>query len=428
MTKNKFFSIMVLMALILSLITPVFATESIYESDSVPEPAPLTLDAGAGVLMDADSGQLLFTQNAQEIMYPASTTKIMTALLTMKYCDPSAWVTLPEGIYQGIPDGASSAELKAGEEMTIYELLQCLMIVSANEAANALAIHISGSIEDFVALMNQEALDLGCVNTHFVNANGLHDENHYTTASDLARIAQAAMAYDTIVEICSSVTATIRETNLSEERTLKTTNYLLEGSDYPLYQYSGAFGMKTGFTTPAGCCLVSTAYVGEHTFLAVVLGAKKYEQDGENITGSFVETAKLLDWGIENYDTALVYQEFLATQPVETPSPSPSVTPTPTPSPTATPTPEPTQIPEPTPSPSPSSAPEPTPEHTVVPSPEPAPEQETTAQIPPVITQVSETLGVSVETLLLAVIAAAFVLLLVVVVVFVRIIKHSGKE
>lgn len=421
MKKYKFFAVFLLLSIIFSTVCPAFATDSLNETDEIPSPPAMTLDAEGAILLDADTGDTLFTQNADEILYPASTTKIMTAYLTVKYGNPDEKITISEGIYQGIPEGASTANLKAGEEIYVYELLQCLMIVSANEAANALAIYISGSISEFVELMNQEAAELGCENTHFVNTNGLHNEDHYTTARDLSKIALAAMGYERLVEICSNTTVVIPETNLSEERTLKTTNYLLPGSDYPTYGYSGAYGLKTGFTTPAGYCLVSCAYWEGRNLLSVVLGAKKSETDLETPVGSFTESRKLLDWGFYNYETALEYQTYLESipepSPTPSPSPSPSPTPSPSPSPTPTPTPTPTTTATPTPEPTPTPAPV---------EPEPTAPVEHTPET--LIRSTAETLGVSVETLLFSVIGVAFILLIVVIAIFLRILKTPPKK
>lgn len=415
MKKYKIFAVFLLLATIFSMICPIFATDSLHETDEIPAPPSLTLEAKGAVLLDADTGELLFTQNADEILYPASTTKIMTAYLTMKYGDPDEKITIAEGIYQGIPEGASTANLKAGEEMYVYEILQCLMIVSANEAANALACYISGSVEDFVALMNEEAAALGCENTHFVNTNGLHDENHYTTARDLSKIALGAMEYDRLTEICASTSAVIPATNMSEERTLNTTNYLLPGSDFPAYGYSGAYGLKTGFTTPAGYCLVSCAYWEGMNLLSVVLGASKSETELETPVGSFTESQKLLDWGFYNYETALTYQKYLETEPE--PEPTPTPTPSPSPSPTPTPSPSPSPTPTPTPSPSPS------------PTPSPSPSPTAKADSPEtLIRSAADTLGVSAQVLLFSVIGIALFLLIIVIIVFIHILKTPPKK
>jgi D-alanyl-D-alanine carboxypeptidase (penicillin-binding protein 5/6) len=391
--KNKFLCTILAFILIYAWLVPALASDVLNESDAVPAPPDLTIDAEAALLLDAETGEVLYSQNADSRCYPASTTKIMTAYLTLKYGDLSASYTLPEGIYAGLDQYSSSAKLQVGEEVTVYQLLQCLLIASANEAANSLAYYISGSIADFVTLMNEEAQALGCTDTHFANPNGLHDEDHYTTARDLSLMALAALKYDTFLEICGTTEATIPATNLSEERTLTTTNYLLPGSTHPEYAYEGTLGVKTGFTTPAGYCLVSEASRDGRTLLAVVLGAKATKSGTTETIGSFTESAGLLSWGFANYDTALQYQAYLAALPQETPEPSQEPTPEPTPEETPEPSEAPTPSPEPTSSPSPS--PTVTPEPTAEISPEP------TQAAATLLSGVAETFGVSPQFLLL---------------------------
>lgn len=320
MRKFKFLSLFLALFLLYLWVIPCYASDTLHEADAAPAPPELALDVGAAILMDSDTGEVLYRQNDQDAMYPASTTKIMTCYLALKYLDADASVTIPAGFDRGITAGVSTANLKEGEVLTVYELLECLMIVSANEAANAAAILVSGSIDDFVLLMNQEAAELGCTNTHFVTPNGLHDDDHYTCAEDLATITRAALSYDAFRSICGTAKATIPATNLSDPRELSTTNYLLAGSDYPAYSYAGALGVKTGYTTPAGYCLVAAAQQEGHTLIAVVLGAKKETtSDGKTVSGAFTQASTLMDWGFANYDAALFYQEYLDMLP----SPSP---------------------------------------------------------------------------------------------------------
>ena len=412
MRKYKFLSSFLLVILLYAWVIPCFATDSLVETDSVPAPPELGLQAKGAILMDADTGEVLYRQNDLDTLYPASTTKIMTCYLALQYLDVNAYVTIPDGIQQGITDGASTANLKVGEELTVYSLLQCLMIVSANEAANAVAILVSGSIPEFVDLMNQEAAALGCSNTHFANTNGLHDENHYTCARDLAIITRAALAYDNFLSICGTAQAEIPATNLSDARTLDTTNYLLPGSTHSEYAYEGAYGIKTGFTTPAGYCLVAGAYWEGMNLISVVLGAEKEKSaDGTERLGSFTQSRELLNWGFYNYDAALAYQAYLDALPEETPEPSPESTPESTHEPTPTPTAEPTPTPMPTPTP--------TPEPTPVPSPTPSPDAAAT-----LINGAAGHLGISAETMLLAVIALSVLLLVVVIVILVCILKR----
>lgn len=325
MKKNKILSSFLLVILLYVWVCPAFAADSSADGSGLGAPPELTLDVKAAYLMDLDTGETLFELNDEDAMYPASTTKIMTCYLALKNLNPDDTITIPEGIMEGVTEGASTAYLQAGEQMTVYELLECLMIVSANEAANAVAILVSGSIADFVNLMNQEAESLGCTGTHFANTNGLHDENHYTTAADMAKIAAAAMESDTFRSICSTAQVTIPATNLSGERTLSTTNYMLPGSANPGYAYEGTIGIKTGFTTPAGCCLVAACTKDGRTLLSVVFGAQKtYDENGVEQVGSFPQTQALMDWGFINYETITAYQAALNAPPEESPAPTAS--------------------------------------------------------------------------------------------------------
>ena len=150
----------------------------------------------AAYVADPDSGKVFFEKNAHEKMYPASTTKVLTALLVLENCDPDDIVTVSQHAIDLKPVGYSSANLKAGEKLSVYTLLQALLIPSANEAAYALAEHVSGSVESFAALSNKRAKELGCESLHFVNPNGVHDDNHYCSAYDLYLIARECRKYD----------------------------------------------------------------------------------------------------------------------------------------------------------------------------------------------------------------------------------------
>jgi D-alanyl-D-alanine carboxypeptidase len=153
----------------------------------------LNITAGAAILIDSSTGKILYSKNENEKMYPASTTKIMTAILTLENCNLDDVVTVEYEAIASIPSGYSVAALQPGEQLTVEQLLQVMMVHSANDAANVLAYYISGSIESFATLMNTKAAELGLENTHFVNPSGAHDDNHYTTAYDLAKIMQYCM-------------------------------------------------------------------------------------------------------------------------------------------------------------------------------------------------------------------------------------------
>ncbi len=271
---------------------------------------PLEVDAKAALLVDADTGEVLYTKKADEKLYPASLTKIMTALLVFDAIDAGTLglqqeIAAPAGAFVGLSSSGSTANIKTDEILTVEQLLACMLINSANEAANILAYTVGGTVADFVSMMNARAAELGCERTHFVNPSGLHDDDHYTTAWDLYRITMAALEYDHFMVICDSKSWEIPATNLSDARTLHSTNYLISNWRALGYLYSGADGVKTGSTTPAGHCLVSTARRGDRRLLGVVLGATKqtYYEGNKKFekVGSFVEMAKMFDWGFDNF-------------------------------------------------------------------------------------------------------------------------------
>ena len=202
--------------------------------------------------------------------------------------------------------------------MTVKQLLQCMLIVSANEACNILAEWDAGSIAAFVDAMNATAKALGCENTHFVNPSGLHDPDHYTSAWDLYLITKAAMQYPEFMEICDSAKAVIPATNLSKERTLYTTNHLLSTWRVIGYRDKRAHGIKTGSTSDAGHCLISSAQEGELHFVSVVMGAERIEENGVGNLLNFSETSHLFDYGFKNfaYRTILEDKEIIQEVPV----------------------------------------------------------------------------------------------------------------
>lgn len=265
----------------------------------------ISINAKASILVDAADGHAVYEKNADEKEYPASLTKLMTALLVVEnVSDLSEVLTANKSAYEGLSDAGSTVGIKAGEKMSVDNLLVCLLVASANEAANILAERVSGSVSEFVNLMNTRAGELGLTGTHFVNPSGLHDEDHYTTARDMAKIALEARKNKRLCEICSMDKATIPATNMSEERFFYTTNSLISQYKELGYKYSLADGMKTGSTTPAGYCLVATAKYKEQRLISVVLGCKKDETTGKK--GSFVESKKLLIWGFENFKRAVL--------------------------------------------------------------------------------------------------------------------------
>ena len=256
----------------------------------------ITVDAEASILVNAETGEIVHADNEKEKKYPASTTKIMTALLALEKLDLDTVVTMQEDDFTDVNNGASNAGLKVGEEITVENLLYCLMLPSGNEAANALARTAGGTVDQFVSMMNDRAKELGCVNTHFVNPNGLHNKDHYTCAYDLYLIAQQAMQNSTFATVVNTAQKKLPATNMNSERIIYTTNSLILSSYSSIY-YDNCYGIKTGHTTPAGYCLVSYAKKSGYTYYSVVLGAKV----GDEYAGSFTETRRMFEWAFDNF-------------------------------------------------------------------------------------------------------------------------------
>ena len=298
MKKQRFLSLFLLLSLLATLfLTP---TASAYEE--------FDLDAKAGLLIEANTGEVLFEKNAHQENYPASITKVMTALLVLEAVEDgklslSQSVTASEEAFAALPSDASNSGMKVGETLTVEQLLYCLLVPSGNESANVLAQAVSGSIDGFVALMNERAKQLGCENTHYVNPHGLHDPNHYSSAWDIYLITREAMKHELFMTVCNAKSYEIPATNVNEKsRTLHSTNYLISNWRALGYLYRDAQGIKTGSTDEAGHCLVSSAVRGSRTLISVVLGAdRREEEDGVTRTYSFIETARLFDWGFDNF-------------------------------------------------------------------------------------------------------------------------------
>ena len=262
------------------------------------------------IVYDLTSDTLVFAQNIDEQLYPASLTKVMTCLLTLQMqSDLDQMVTVTADGLQGMEPGGSNVALKVGEQMSVRDLLYCLMVKSGNDAASVLAVHNSGSIEAFVEVMNRRAQELGCTGTKYMNPHGLHHDEHYTTARDMAKILQEAMNYPIFEEIFTTKEYTVPATNLSEARELKTTNFLIRSNGYPVVTDSRVLGGKTGNTSKAGRCLCTLAEKNGMRLLTVVLGAKAtYGADGYSFQryGNFEETTNPLNFAYQNYTTMQV--------------------------------------------------------------------------------------------------------------------------
>ncbi|SHI66070.1 D-alanyl-D-alanine carboxypeptidase (penicillin-binding protein 5/6) [Dethiosulfatibacter aminovorans DSM 17477] len=261
------------------------------------------LECNSSILVDAESGKVLYSKYPDRIKYPASLTKLMTAVIAVENGDLDDVYTVDDETPFTI-DGSHIA-LEPGEKLTLEELLHALLIPSANDAAEVIAINNAGSVESFVEKMNEKAAELGMTNTNFVNPHGLHDDSHYTTASDLAKLAVYAYKNEVIRNIVKKKNYTIPATNIKEdERLLNTTNRLFIGTGYGNQiiidgkyrdiKYDGATGMKTGYTPQAGSTFIGSAERDGLTLISVVL-------DGY-ITEVYSDTVKLLDYGFSNFE------------------------------------------------------------------------------------------------------------------------------
>ena len=317
MKSRRIFSFFFCLVLLASLLAPARAAKD--------DTGDLEVEAKAALLIDPDTEELLYARNIHERLYPASLTKIMTCLLVLESLDRGeiardTVLTASDIAVNSIPPDGSTAGIKVGEELTVESLLYCIMLSSANEGCNILAEGVAGSIDAFVDRMNAKAQAIGCEDTNFVNTNGLPDDYHYTTAWDLYLITKEARTHADFMPIVSTIYFEVPATNLSEPRKLYTTNYLVSSYRTSYYLYQGAQGIKTGSTSAAGYCLVSSATRSGRSLLSVVLGAERITlEDGTVLTKSFTETSKLFDWGFDNFRRQVILDagELVAEVPVE---------------------------------------------------------------------------------------------------------------
>ena len=256
-----------------------------------------------------DNGSVIFSRNETTRTAPASLTKIMTALLVLEHCtDFTEVVEAPAYCLELLyGTGSSNAGIRIGERLTVEQLLYCLLLNSANEAATILADYVAGSQEAFVDRMNEKARELGCGDTHFVNVHGLDEEGHYTTASDIAKIARCALDKDfkgaaLFEKIIATVTYELPANNKHDAaRTLLTTNRMLN-KYYPDYYSPYVNGVKTGSTDLAGDCIVARASRGGYNYLCVVMRGQKavVGKDTYLKNTAFVDAKALLDWTFAN--------------------------------------------------------------------------------------------------------------------------------
>ncbi|MDD2430913.1 MAG: D-alanyl-D-alanine carboxypeptidase [Firmicutes bacterium] len=296
MKQIRFVVIIVILVLMILVIEPPLKQEilmTVSQLNQISDISSLfrnqpSIGASAAILFDPASQTILYSKKADIQRAPASTTKIMTAILAIERCSLDEVVTIS---HRAATINGSQVGLREGEVYTVEKLLWSLLLQSGNDAAISLAEHIAGSVEDFAKYMNARARELGCKHTNFVNPHGLSDPNHYSTVHDLALMASHALRYPLFQEIVSSKEKEI-PWQKSFDKYLKNTNKLL-------WIMQGADGVKTGTTNLAGACLVSSATRDSRQVIAVVL----------NSSNRWVESARLLEWGFTNTECLKVIEK-----------------------------------------------------------------------------------------------------------------------
>ena len=319
--KHTIFSLILAATLLFTAAFPAYATETEKTETETTEStttntegtstdstsSELTLTAESAILMDATTGKILYEKNSRTKQYPASITKLMTILLALEHGSLEDEITFSHDAVFSIEPGSAHIAIQEGEILTLEQVLYGIMLRSANECANAAAEYVDGSMEKFAEHMTARAKELGCENTNFVNANGLFDENHYTTAYDMALIAQELLKNETYRSMMSNTYYLIPPTNKQpEERPLHGQHQML--NENSLYYYEPAEGGKTGYTVEAQNTLVTYAKQGDTELIAVVLkcnGAQHY-----------VDTKTLFEYGFANYQTVKAFSAADLTQNV----------------------------------------------------------------------------------------------------------------
>ena len=255
------------------------------------------INAESALLIDNKTNKVLYSKDMNRKMFPASTTKILTAILVLENHSLDEKVTASYNAVMTIPSGYSTASIQIDEVLTVEQLLELLLVHSANDAANVLAEYTGGSIDSFVAMMNTKINELGLSDTHFTNPYGLQDNNHYTTAHDLAIIMQYCLKNDDFRKIAGQASCAIPSTNKSEPRKYSSTNELLiaGNSNY----YPNLIAGKTGYTSEAGECLVSAAYNDNLELVGVIL----------NSNNRFKDTRSLYNYGYTNFSIKNIVNE-----------------------------------------------------------------------------------------------------------------------
>lgn len=279
--------------LCLSMVLGLFPTKAWAEPDW---PDNIAIEAEGGIVMDADTGAVLYGKNIHVPYFPASITKILTALIVIENCELDEMVTFSHNAVYNVEANSSSAGLDEGDVMSVKDCLYALLLKSANEVANALAEHVAGTTEAFAEMMNEKAASLGCVDSHFANPSGLNNPEHYTSAYDMALIGQAALQNETFVEIDSTRYYELPPTLRQPEGSTIYPGHKMLKKNWPDEYYPEVFGGKTGYTSLAGNTLVTFAKRDDMTLITVILNGHQTH---------YTDTRKLLDFGFDNFQSVV---------------------------------------------------------------------------------------------------------------------------
>lgn len=328
---KKFCALFLTLALLLSLFSfAVFATESddsgkkLYSSNTLDAVETIlgnkeiTDNVDSAVIYEMSSDTMLYTINPDQLIEPASLVKIMTCLIAVEEGVMSDAVTIRSEAIESIPSDAANVNLQPDEVLTLEQLLYCMMINSANDAAAVIADHIAGSQEKFVEMMNAYAAELGCTSTNFTNVHGLYNANQYSTARDMAKILKQAVQNELFCEFFGKEYYTIEETNLSDVRYLLTSNYLLSKEDVEIYYDERVTGGRTGITQDYARSLAVSAHSGNMDIICITTGSDStISSNGYSVSvfGGYQEVSKILDACFDGYYVAqVVYEGQTVTQ------------------------------------------------------------------------------------------------------------------
>lgn len=301
--KKKLFPLLCLI-LTVCMLVPSYASAATFNID-------FETNSAAIELINLDTDTIVYQKNADAKRAPASTTKIMSFIVVSEQIEDLENTQVPvtkEVVDRLLGTGSSLSGIKENDVLTVMQLLNCMMVPSGNDAALVLADYIgNGNADAFVELMNQKAQELGCINTHFMNPHGLHDENHYTTAHDLYLITKYAMTLPHFTDITDQTRYTYTPAGgpeANQERTLVTTNRLIDPNLDPSLYYRYARGIKTGSHDQAGYCLVSSATKGGYSYMCVALGSPSVDESGNKVTnrGEMIDSKNLYEWAFNNLE------------------------------------------------------------------------------------------------------------------------------